>query len=192
MDRRTFLEHWRGMRFRLNDHAVENLRRFCVDNPDIAARTLREHRRREPNVSLECGPIENAAALRSLKSLPKRRRRESNASVPIERGSIEKAAAILGLKPRKLQTMSQRGQIPGAAKLGRLWTYDLAKLRQYVDQQEAITTCQGNAKRHPDATGAAISFGAKPKFVGTASGGRLKRMIQQSQKRVAKRAKRER
>jgi hypothetical protein len=121
--------------------------------------------------------------------LPKRRRRQPNASVPIERGSTEKAAAILGLKSRKLQAMAQRGGIPGAAKLGRQWTFDLAKLRRFVDQQEKIA-CQESVKRPPDATGAAIFSGHKFDGVGVSSAGRLKQMIQQSQKRVAKQAKR--
>src|SRR5262249_3722241 len=114
------------------------------------------------------------------------------ASPPAERGTAKQAAAILGLKPRKLQAMSQRGEIPGAAKLGRQWTYDLAKLRRFVEQQETATTCQRSARPRQDATGAAKFFGAKLRSAGGASGGRLRQMIQQSQKRVAKQAKRER
>src|SRR5215472_7250190 len=53
-----------------------------------------------------------------------------------ERGTAKQAAAILGLKPRKLQAMSQRGEIPGAAKLGRQWTYDLTKLCGFIEQRE--------------------------------------------------------
>jgi hypothetical protein len=108
-----------------------------------------------------------------------------------ERGTAKQAAAILGLKPRKLQAMSQRGKIPGAAKLGRQWTYDLAKLRGFVEQQEQAITCE-NEKPRPGATGGAIPCGAALGSGGGSSGGRLKQMIQQSQKRVAKLAKRER
>src|SRR5262245_9560394 len=61
---------------------------------------------------------------------------------PVERGRAKQAAAILGLKSRKLQAMSQRGEIPGAAKIKRQWTYDLAKLRRFVEQQEQTTKCQ--------------------------------------------------
>jgi hypothetical protein len=108
-----------------------------------------------------------------------------------ERGTAKRAAAMLGLKPRKLQAMSQRGEIPGAAKLGRQWSYDLAKLRRFVEQQEQATTCQ-NAKLRPGATGVGKFYGAKLRLKGSASGGRLRQMIQQSQKRAAKLAKRER
>jgi hypothetical protein len=109
---------------------------------------------------------------------------------PAERSSTKQATAILGLKPRKLQAMSQRGEIPGAAKLGRQWTYDLVKLRRFVEQQEKAW--QGSARPRPGATGAAIPSGAALRSVGGSCGGRLRQMIQQSQKRVAKRAKRER
>jgi hypothetical protein len=107
------------------------------------------------------------------------------------RGTAKQAATILGLKPRKLQLMSQRGEIPGAAKLGRQWTYDLAKLRRFVEQQEQVTACQKGAKPRPDATGAAKFSGAALRATGSASGGRLKRMIQQSQERAGRREKRE-
>jgi hypothetical protein len=106
-----------------------------------------------------------------------------------ERVPTQQAANILGLKPRKLQGMSQRGEIPGAAKIGRQWTYDVAKLRHYVELQERVSTCQGRAKRQPDAIGAGIPSGAALRCVGGSSAGRLQRMIQQSQKRVAKLAK---
>src|SRR5262249_57571811 len=58
-----------------------------------------------------------------------------------ERGTIREAAKILGLKVRTIQTMSQRGQIPSAAKIGRQWTYDLARPRTFVGEQERATTC---------------------------------------------------
>jgi len=109
-----------------------------------------------------------------------------------ERGTAKQAAAILGIKPRKLQAMSQRGEIPGAAKLGRQWTYDLTKLRRFVEQQETATTCQRSARPRRDATGGGIPSGAALRSAGSASGGRLGRMIQQSQRRVGKRAKSER
>jgi hypothetical protein len=108
---------------------------------------------------------------------------------PAERGTSKQAAAILGLKPRKLQTMSARGEIPGAAKLGRQWTYDLAKLRRFVEQREQA--CQ-DEKPRPDATGADVSFGPKLWSAGGASGGRLKQMIRQSQRRADKQARRAR
>jgi hypothetical protein len=109
-----------------------------------------------------------------------------------ERCLIGQAAAILGIQTRKLQVMSQRGEIPGAAKIKRQWTYDLAKLHRFVEQKEQATTCQSNARPRRDATGAGKFSGAKPSSVGNASGGRLKQMIQSSQRRVAKLEKSER
>jgi hypothetical protein len=103
------------------------------------------------------------------------------------RGTAVEAATILGLKPRKLQAMSARGEIPGAAKLGRQWTYDLAKLRRFVEQREQA--CQ-NEKPRRAAIGAAVSFGPKLWSAGSGSGGRLKRMIRESQQRASRRAKR--
>jgi hypothetical protein len=138
--------------------------------------------------TLEVMPAENAP--------PKSRQHAEPVGLltPAEaaRGTAKQAAAILGIKPRKLQAMSQRGEIPGAAKLGRQWTYDLAKLRRYVKQQEKETACQKGARPRPDATGGGIPSGAALRSVGSASGGRLRRMIQQSQKRVGKQAKTER
>jgi len=106
-----------------------------------------------------------------------------------QRGSAIEATAMLGIKLRKLQAMSQRGEIPGAAKIGRQWTYDLAKLERHIEQLEKETACQGGARRQPDVTGAVIPSGAVLKFADGSSDGRLRQMIQQSQKRVAKQAK---
>ena len=72
--------------------------------------------------------------------------------------------------------------------MGRQWTYDLAKLRRFVAQQEK--TC-ASGKPRPDVTGGGIPSGPKLRFAATASDGRLARMIQQSRKRVAKLAKSE-
>jgi Helix-turn-helix domain len=105
----------------------------------------------------------------------------------VERGTSQQAMAILGLKPRKLQAMSASGEIPGAAKLGRQWTFDLTKLRRFVEQKEQAT-CQ-NEKPRLGATGAGKFSGVKLRLKGSASGGRLRQMIQQSQKRAAKQAK---
>jgi excisionase family DNA binding protein len=68
---------------------------------------------------------------------PRRRRvRTKLAAEPSERGTVAQAARILGVGNRKVQDMSAQGKIPGAAKMGRLWTYDLTRLRRFVEQQE--------------------------------------------------------
>jgi hypothetical protein len=106
-----------------------------------------------------------------------------------QRSTTIAAAAILGIKSRKLQAMSQRGEIPGAAKLGRQWTYDLAKLHRFVEQQEQAT-CQ-NEKPRRAATGATEFSMPSFRSGGDKSGGRLGQMIRQLQKRVAKQSKSE-
>jgi hypothetical protein len=107
-----------------------------------------------------------------------------------ERITIKGAAKILGLKIRKLQAMSARGEIPGAAKIGRQWTYGPAKLRGFVRQQEEACQ-QGSEGPRPDVIGGEIPCGGALRSVDIASGGRLRQMIQQSQERVAKLAKSE-
>ena len=54
-------------------------------------------------------------------------------SAPLaERCTIETAELILGLKRRNIQARAARGEIPGAGKIGHLWTFDVAMLRRYV------------------------------------------------------------
>ena len=108
-----------------------------------------------------------------------------------ERGSSEEAMAILGLPRRTVQSKAAKGEIPGAAKFGRRWTFDLAKLRQLVREGERKAWQDGNQKLRPDATGGGIPSGAALRSGADSSAGRLTRMIQASQKRVAKLAKTE-
>ena len=73
-----------------------------------------------------------------------------------ERCTIETAELILGIKRRNIQARAARGEIPGAGKIGHLWTFDVALLRRYVRERQQ----QCNGKLRQDATGAVISFGA--------------------------------
>ena len=72
-----------------------------------------------------------------------------------ERCTIETAELILGLKRRNIQARAARGEIPGAFKIGHLWTFDVALLRRYVRERQL----QCNGKRRQDAFGVAIPFG---------------------------------
>lgn len=54
-----------------------------------------------------------------------------------ERCMIEEAHLITGLPERTLQSLSAQGEIWGAAKLGRRWTYDRQRLRAWVRAKEA-------------------------------------------------------
>src|SRR6516225_1669451 len=92
-------------------------------------------------------------------------------SLRVERGSIDQAAAILGLLPRTIQHLAARGQIVGAAKLGRRWTFDLEKLRRFVRDKERQTW--HSAKRPVDVFGAAKPFGAGLRFAAGTSAGRF-------------------
>lgn len=174
------------------NESVSAIARAEIGNPDYAVKfspmakgqARLEVARATP---IRAGP---AAALPTPRRSRKSHRQPTVTAARSERGTAADAAAILGFKPRKLQAMSQRGKIPGAAKLGRLWTYDLAKLRSFVEQQEQAI-CQ-NEKTRPAVTGAGKFSGVKLRSVGSGSGGRLRQMIRQSQRRAAKLAKRER
>lgn len=54
-----------------------------------------------------------------------------------ERVPIEEAELITGLRRRTLQDLSARGEIWGAAKLGRRWTYDRLRLRAWIKANES-------------------------------------------------------
>ena len=73
-----------------------------------------------------------------------------------ERCTIETAELILGLKRRNIQAMAARGEIPGAAKLGHLWTFNVAQLRRYVTERQRQCS---NGKRQRDAFGVVVPFG---------------------------------
>lgn len=44
-----------------------------------------------------------------------------------DRGTIDEAVAILGVSDRTVRDLALRGEPPGAAKIGRRWTFDLAR-----------------------------------------------------------------
>ena len=109
-----------------------------------------------------------------LPSRPKRRHRQCTLRPPVpnaERVSIDKAVAVLGLPKRTVQELAARGEIAGAAKIGRRWTFDIEKLRRLVRQRERETW--QNGKRRPDAIGGAIPSGHGLRFVGAKSDGRF-------------------
>jgi hypothetical protein len=93
-----------------------------------------------------------------------------------ERDTIDKAQAILGLKRRNIESMAARGAIPGAAKFGRLWTFDLAKLWSYVKQEERRQWQQSVRRHRPAATSAAIPCGAALSSMVVKSDGRYKQV----------------
>jgi hypothetical protein len=58
-----------------------------------------------------------------------------------ERIRAADAAAILGLTLRGVQELALRGDLPGAAKIGKLWTFSERALRDYVRERESEARC---------------------------------------------------
>jgi hypothetical protein len=63
-----------------------------------------------------------------------------------ERIPASKAARICGVHRRTLYGWSNRGKVPGAAKLVGTWTYDEAELRKWIadKEREACQTTSTN------------------------------------------------
>jgi hypothetical protein len=72
-----------------------------------------------------------------------------------ERIIIEEAQPLIGLPIRTVQSMAARGEIPGAAKMRRRWTFDRAKLTSWVAHKEE-ETWQNAQKLHPEPVGEVI------------------------------------
>jgi excisionase family DNA binding protein len=72
-----------------------------------------------------------------------------------ERVTTEIAAGILGLPARTIQEMALNGEIPGAAKFGRRWTFDEKKLRNFVRQREEEQWQDANQRHLLERFGAA-------------------------------------
>jgi hypothetical protein len=46
------------------------------------------------------------------------------------------AARILGVSQRSVQELALRGELPGAARIGGVWTFDSERLAAFVSQRE--------------------------------------------------------
>jgi hypothetical protein len=90
-----------------------------------------------------------------------------------ERITIEIAVGILGISARAVQQMALRGQIPGAAKIGRRWTFDEKKLRGFVRQREEEAWQDASERPRLELSGGATSstrsFRSKAKHIVSAS-----------------------
>jgi excisionase family DNA binding protein len=73
-----------------------------------------------------------------------------------ERIRCDEAAAILGVRTRTVQALALRGELPGAARIGGLWTFSEAALRKYIEERT-----QWPKDRRPRSTpiGAAERYG---------------------------------
>jgi integrase/recombinase XerD len=117
--------------------------------------------------------------------LPERHRQKSPV-LKSERCSVAQAATILGTPERTVQDMAARGELPGAAKFRRRWTFDLEKLRRHVRQKERLSWQTGE-KLHLDATGAAMPSGAGLRSMAGKSDGRFIQVIQRLRGQGARR-----
>lgn len=57
----------------------------------------------------------------------------------MSRVRLQAACDATGLTPRGVQAMAARGEIPGAAKIGRVWTFDADKLARWIRAREQAT-----------------------------------------------------
>ncbi|WP_394060680.1 helix-turn-helix domain-containing protein [Xanthobacter autotrophicus] len=65
-----------------------------------------------------------------------------------ERIRAPKVASILGVQVRTVQAMALRGELPGAAKIGGLWTFDEAALRAWIREKEQWLADRPPPSRH--------------------------------------------
>jgi hypothetical protein len=60
-----------------------------------------------------------------------------------ERIQARAAASLLGVTARTVQNLAARGELPSAAKIGKVWTFDAYKLARHVAAKEAeAVSCQ--------------------------------------------------
>src|SRR5438445_6443165 len=85
----------------------------------------------------------------------KRANQPDNSYIGGARIQVAAAKLILGVAGRTVQKMAQNGELPGAALIGRLWTFDEAKLRQYVRNKERE---RWHGKHPKDVIGVKASF----------------------------------
>jgi hypothetical protein len=109
--------------------------------------------------------------------------------VSAERVDKYVAAAITNLPPRTVQEYAKRGKLPSAAKVGRGWSFDPERLRQYVKQKEE-ETCR-NAQAHlPAVSGMATSSGVGPRLKASITSGAFGQTMRRLRRNAAAKAKR--
>jgi hypothetical protein len=57
-------------------------------------------------------------------------------SAPLPRIQSAAAARILGVSQRSVQGLALRGELPSAARIGGVWTFDAERLAAFVTQRE--------------------------------------------------------
>ncbi|KAA0113530.1 DNA-binding protein [Methylobacterium sp. P1-11] len=96
-----------------------------------------------------------------------------------ERVTIAEAAAILGVSLRVVQRLASKRQLPTAAKVGRLWTFNEAAIRAWLVEQESKPPCQ-QIERRPRraATGEVAHSGRALPSPGRSTGSASRQVIQ--------------
>ena len=101
------------------------------------------------------------------------------------RCKIDGAVARLGLEPRTVRNMAAAGDIPGAAKIGDTWTFDVVMLDAFVSEKER-ETCQNSRRPRRAVTGGKVSFGAGFKPGAATTAGHFAQTIQKLRATVVK------
>ena len=79
------------------------------------------------------------------------------------------AAELLGINPRTVQGLAAQGLLPGAAKIGKVWTFDRAKLVRHIAAKEAETEARACQIQKKTSTSAAESGGCAPRSAAQSS-----------------------
>lgn len=100
---------------------------------------------------------------------------------PPERIKMARACAIVGLDARVMQQMAEAGEIPGAIKIRSLWTFDEAKLRNWLadleQQQCRQREALAGAKRRRTPNGVATRSTAASASTANSTAGRYERAM---------------
>ncbi|MFF9551074.1 helix-turn-helix domain-containing protein [Methylobacterium fujisawaense] len=96
-----------------------------------------------------------------------------------ERVHIGEAAAILGVSIRTVQRLATRRELPSAAKVGRLWTFNEAAIRAWLVEQESKPPCP-QIERRPwrAATGEVAPYGRASRLPAKSTGSASRQVIQ--------------
>ena len=109
----------------------------------------------------------------------------SRVAAPRSRCKIDGAVARLGLEARTVRRLAAAGGIPGAAKIGDAWTFDIAKLDAFVSEKER-ETCQNGLKPQRAVTGGRIPSGVGFKPGAATTDGHFAQTIQKLRASVGK------
>jgi excisionase family DNA binding protein len=169
---------WPGWLQFVETERAKGLYLDLMDPVDIAEEAVGEAVQIQP-AEAKSEPPNNSPAIVRPKSLRLRR--------ATERINVDRASGILGLSIRTVQKMAQAGELAGAAKMGRRWTFNEDKLRAYVRNKERQTW--QSQKHRQDVTGVKTSSGVAPRSKAKPSDGRFTQAIQKLRRNAGLRAK---